>query len=391
MRRERGIVERRVSQLLVTLACCSSLTTCDAWLMKSRPPSGLTFKAVRLAEPGGHMEVVQEEHCSEESVRLTCRSLKAFMFLLEADYGANRTETCNDRSIGIRKNLHYFTGNTVKVGDRDRSRGNYVDDELVGEEGEDEGAGGVDVRSSVNKRCAGLQHCRFNLVADHPEAIFWGPGTLRLKFACIPEAAVHKHCNVHVKVSDREGGYIKSPGYPLYYTRGGSCGWTFKSLPGQRIVLTFYDLDIRKAEADGSCIDVVRVRDSGNTLFENCATLAGLKIVSNSNVLTIDLVTSQVLDPQRLYPARGFFLHYQVLGCPDIFAPNGSFVSNGTMTSRVFLCRLGSVFPDTKQRKRIVECKDGKWSETATSLPACVVRLLKKVEKKRVMILSSRC
>jgi len=42
-----------------------------------------------------------------------------------------------------------------------------------------------------------------------------------------------------------EGGYVNSPGYPLYYLGENTCGWTFRTLPGQRIVLTFHDLDIR--------------------------------------------------------------------------------------------------------------------------------------------------
>lgn len=60
------------------------------------------------------------------------------------------------------------------------------------------------------------------------------------------------------------------------------------------------------------------------------------------------------------------------LGCPEISAPNGSYMSNGTLTSRTFLCKSGSVFPDSRDRKRTLECRNGKWNETATSLPDCV-------------------
>jgi len=42
-----------------------------------------------------------------------------------------------------------------------------------------------------------------------------------------------------------EGGYVNSPGYPLYYLGEDTCGWTFRTLPGQRIALTFHDLHIR--------------------------------------------------------------------------------------------------------------------------------------------------
>jgi len=57
---------------------------------------------------------------------------------------------------------------------------------------------------------------------------------------------------------------------------------------------------------DGSCVDVVRVRDRGRTLFEFCGSAAGVRVVSTSNVLTLDLVASR-----RLYSARGFLLQYQ--------------------------------------------------------------------------------
>lgn len=58
--------------------------------------------------------------------------------------------------------------------------------------------------------------------------------------------------------------------------------------------------------------------------------------------------------------------------CPEVAAPNGSYVSNGTATLRTFLCRSGGVFPDTGERKRTLECRNGKWNETVVQLPACV-------------------
>lgn len=61
-----------------------------------------------------------------------------------------------------------------------------------------------------------------------------------------------------------------------------------------------------------------------------------------------------------------------VLGCPEVSVPNGSYVSNGTLTSRTFLCKSGSVFLDSRERKRTLECRNGKWNETAAKLPGCV-------------------
>lgn len=62
------------------------------------------------------------------------------------------------------------------------------------------------------------------------------------------EMAVHKYCNSMMAVSAGVGGYMKSPGYPLYYLGGITCGWTFRSQPGQRILLTLHDLSIRSKE-----------------------------------------------------------------------------------------------------------------------------------------------
>jgi len=56
---------------------------------------------------------------------------------------------------------------------------------------------------------------------------------------------------------------------------------------------------------------------------------------------------------------------FAVLGCPEVSAP-------GTLTSGTFLCKSGSVFPDSKERKRTLECRNGKWNETATKLPDCI-------------------
>lgn len=61
----------------------------------------------------------------------------------------------------------------------------------------------------------------------------------------IAEAAVKRYCNQEVKVTVGEGGYINTPGYPLYYLGQSTCGWTFRTFPGQRIVLIFHDLNIR--------------------------------------------------------------------------------------------------------------------------------------------------
>ncbi|XP_025270944.1 uncharacterized protein LOC105255023 isoform X2 [Camponotus floridanus] len=340
--------------LLITLAACSS----SRIIVTTQAPFGRILKAVKLH--GGYMEVIQEQRCSHGLLRLTCRSLKAFIFILQAEYHANHTELCLKEKNLEELRMWEHKGSTRRWIDMRELKGNYILDD------EDNKADVVDIRSSLNKRCSGQKHCRYNATIDQPGAHSWIPGEILLKYACIP-AAVKRYCNQEVKVTIGEGGYINTPGYPLYYLGQSACGWTFRTFPGQRIVLIFHDLNIRGPQMDGSCVDIVRVRDRGSTLFEFCGTAAGTRIVSNSNVLTLDFVASR-----RLYSARGFLLQYQALGCPEILAPNGSYVSNGTLTSRTFSCKSGSVFPDSKERKRTLECKNGKWNETTTKLPACV-------------------
>ncbi|KAG7207617.1 hypothetical protein KM043_009238 [Ampulex compressa] len=348
------------SFLLVLLMFATSSCSFFSSLTSTQPPFGRVLKGVRVS--GGYMEVIQEERCSKDTLRLTCRSLRAFVFVLEAEFRRNRTDTCGSKAANLVESDARKSRDSVGfLKDFGRLRGNYVDDN------DDLRATVVDLRTSVNKRCSGQKHCRYNVTTDHPGALYWKPATVRLKYACIPEAAVRRYCNEELKVRGGQGGYVNSPGYPLYYLGGNTCRWTFRASPGQRIVITFHDLNIRGPRIDGSCSDVARVREAGVTLFERCGTAAGLKVVSNSNLVTLDLIASK-----RLYSARGFFLQYQALGCPDVLAPNGSYVSNDTLTSRTFLCRSGSVFLDSKENKRTLACMNGKWNESTVTIPSCV-------------------
>ncbi|XP_046596722.1 uncharacterized protein LOC107217638 [Neodiprion lecontei] len=289
-----------------------------------------------------HMELVEEETCSNQTLRMTCRSLKAILIVLEAEYKPNDSNLCEVEARGSEDiaTIRRFQMIRNLYGDYD-SRPDRVD-----------------LKLSINRRCSGLQHCRFNAYSDHSEALFWSPANLRLKYACIPEAAIMKYCNRMLPVIGGEGGFLKSPGYPLFYTGGSTCGWTFKSLPGQRIALTFHDLDIRSPEQDGSCVDVIRIRENRVTLFESCGTAVGVQVLSESNVVTLDLIASG-----KIYPSRGFLLQYKAVGCPQVQPPNGSYAVNETGDAKTFLCKLGTVFPDTNKRTRLIQCKNGIWSE----------------------------
>ncbi|XP_034937513.1 uncharacterized protein [Chelonus insularis] len=315
-------------------------------------------KPVRI--PGSYIEVVEEVTCSEGVIRLTCRSLRAFLFILEAQYYRNEAENCYEvtkvkRAIRHKEYWSRYRGNTTV-----ELKGNYI-------HGDDEHKPVVDLRTSFNRRCSGHHHCRFNISEDHPGPSRWQPANLRLKYACILETAVRKYCNTEVKLNNNEGGYIKTPGYPLYYPGEYACVWTFQTIPGQRVSLQFHDFNIRSPESNGNCVDVVRIRENGKTLFESCGTRAGTRIISESNKITLDLMSAS-----KVFPARGLLLQYQAIGCPAIQTPNGSFISNDTFSSRTFECRSGTVFPDTMQSTRTLDCQKGHWNESIDNLPNCV-------------------
>lgn len=105
-----------------------------------------TTKAVKLST--GNMELVEEEQCSDRVLRLTCRSLRAFIFVLEAEYQSNRTGVCGYESqklMARRKKFKSAVKNS-HVKDTRQLRGNYIKDD-----DEDERYL-FDVRASFNRK-----------------------------------------------------------------------------------------------------------------------------------------------------------------------------------------------------------------------------------------------
>lgn len=104
-----------------------------------------TLKAVKL--PGGYMEIVEEEVCSDALLRLTCRSLRAFIFVLRADYQRKSTNACG-HSVRTYKRAAEWTNfisrspKTVTI----ELRGNYIKDE------DDENGPVVDLRKSFSRK-----------------------------------------------------------------------------------------------------------------------------------------------------------------------------------------------------------------------------------------------
>lgn len=92
------------------------------------------------------MEVVQEDYCSHGAVRLTCRSLKAFIFVLEAEYLSNLTHACGYDVQRLMEKKMYRTRGSGMSFKRKELKGNYIDDI------EDEQFRVVDIRRSLNRR-----------------------------------------------------------------------------------------------------------------------------------------------------------------------------------------------------------------------------------------------
>ncbi|XP_063979521.1 uncharacterized protein LOC135163724 [Diachasmimorpha longicaudata] len=319
-----------------------------------------TVKAVKLT--GGYMEIVEEEVCSDALLRLTCRSLRAFIFVLQAEYHRKTSNACEHSVKAWKRAAEWYDySSRIRKTVTIELRGNYIKDE------DDESGPVVDLRKSFNRKCSGHHHCRFTVAEDHPGGVAWPTADLQLKYACIPEDAVRRYCNTEVRINHDEAGYIKSPGYPLYYPGEYSCGWAFKTVPGKKVLLHFHDFNIRSPESDGNCADIIRIQDSGNTIFESCGTRIGTRIVSNSNQVTLELISSS-----RVYPARGFLLQYEAVGCPGALAPNGSFIANDTVETRTFQCHTGNIFPDTRVPTKTVKCDRGRWNESIEHLPNCV-------------------
>lgn len=91
------------------------------------------------------MELIQEEHCSHGVVRLTCRSLKAFIFIVEADYLPNLAHICRRDALKLLPKRMSLKRGSAELKNK-RLKGNYVEDP------EQEGLRAVDIRESVNRR-----------------------------------------------------------------------------------------------------------------------------------------------------------------------------------------------------------------------------------------------
>uniref|UniRef100_A0ABD2X604 Uncharacterized protein n=1 Tax=Trichogramma kaykai TaxID=54128 RepID=A0ABD2X604_9HYME len=160
-----------------------NLVACTQGLRQivTRNVTGVLLQDPTDRQPGSSssiMEIVDEQTCSAALVRLTCRSLHSVLFVLEARYLPERDDACvydRDSRCAYKRLL----GNV-----RHLQRRRYYLQSRYGLELDENPH---DFRSSINRRCSGHHHCRYKVTSDHPEALFWKPANIHVKYACIPD------------------------------------------------------------------------------------------------------------------------------------------------------------------------------------------------------------
>ncbi|KAJ8729660.1 hypothetical protein PYW08_001241 [Mythimna loreyi] len=208
-------------------------------------------------------------------------------------------------------------------------------------------------------KCTGVNLCNFLLYEDFPPSKRWSPGVVFIKYACFDDTATVHYCDRQIQVAevgkDSEG-YIRTPGYPHYYT-GGECGWRLRVNPEQRIRITLMDVSLRGIEPfKDRCIDYIAVQDqNGDALLSSCEQVElPLKLTSVTNVVNVTVVATS----KGAYPKRGVLLHYKSIGCVTLPAPPNGYIVYRNEDVAHYMCDVNFVFVDTGQKARFIWCYD---------------------------------
>ncbi|XP_047735897.1 uncharacterized protein LOC108674841 [Hyalella azteca] len=162
------------------------------------------------------------------------------------------------------------------------------------------------------------------------------------------------------QVASGPSGWLRSPGYPKFYIGPEPCDFTVSLDPGQKMSLSFTDVQLKERDG-GACRDTVTVQDESGRLYQRCGTLHRPELVqSEHHIINITLHTDQ-----QMVPARGFLAYYKAFGCPNPPVPANATAVFRNASHAKLACRDGHAFvrddDGAVAKYLMLECRQQMW------------------------------